>query len=137
MVERLPPLQFNRVGEFDRWVRVLLPGGTIDDSGGLVPGPPILVAQILAAIEPIQLSRFVRESLSGGAIADTENYHVTFWWVPGVTVSCYFEFDDVDYPPPADGSAPPVRTRILEIGEIRQVKMKYRYIECFCKERVS
>jgi len=138
VVERLSPLSFNRVGAFDRWIRLLEPGGAMDpDSGGLVPGAPRLVSQMLAAVEPVMLSRLQKEAIKGGAISNAESYHVTFWYVAGVSVSQYIEFDVVDYPPPADGSAPPVTIRTLDILEVRQVQQTYRYIEVLCKERVS
>jgi hypothetical protein len=137
MVERISPLSFNRIGVFDHWIRLLEPGGSLDEFGGLVPGPPTLVASILASVEPAMLSRLVKETMSGGAIVNSESYHVTFWFVPGVGVSQYIEFDDVPYPPPADGSVPPVTTRTLDILEVRHVKQANRYLELLCKERVS
>ena len=138
MVERISPLSFNRIAVMDHWVRLFAPGGTLDpDSGGLVPGPPRLVAEILAAIEPAMLSRLVKETMAGGTISNTESYHVTFWYVPGVSVSQYLEFDDTDYPEPADGSPPPVRVRTLDILEVREVQQANRYLELLCKERVS
>jgi hypothetical protein len=137
MVERLSPLQFNRIAVMDRWVRLMQAGGTLDPWGGLVPGPPVVVAETWASVEPAMLSRLQKESLSGGEVVNAESYHVTFWYLPHVTVSEYVEFDDVDYPPPADGSDPPVHVRQLEILEVRQVQMQYRVIEMLCKERVS
>jgi hypothetical protein len=136
MVERIPPLEFGRIGVLDHYIRLLEPTGTVDpDTGGWLPGPPRLVASLFAALEPTILSRLVKETLSGGAIANAENYHVTFWYFPGVNVSQYIEFDDCVYPTPADGSG--VRTRHLEILEVREVQQNNRYLELLCKERVS
>jgi hypothetical protein len=135
MVERLSPLAFNRIAELDHFVRIMEPTGTLDAFGGFIEGPPRLVAQVWAAIEPTILSRLVKETLSGGAIANSESYHVTMWYLPGVTVSQYLEFDDTAYPPPPLGF-PTFVTRRLDITEIRQVKQANRYYEMLCKERV-
>src|SRR5262245_31042004 len=136
MVERLSPLAFNRIVVLDKWVRLMETTGALDPYGGLVPGPPKIVAQMFAAVEPAQLSRLQKEALKGGAVSNAESYHVTFWYQPGVSVSQYIEFDDVDYPPAADGAPQPVTTRTLDILEVRQVQQQYRYLELLCKERV-
>src|SRR5215831_18072864 len=114
-VERLSPLGFNRIAVFDKRVRFMEATGSIDASGGFIPGPPKVVATVFAAIEPAQLSRLVKEELAGGAIANSESYHVSCWYVAGIRVQQWIEFDDVPYPPPADGSNPPVTTRRFEI----------------------
>jgi hypothetical protein len=132
VVERISPLGFARVGIMDKRCRVLEPVDVLDDLGGLVPGPPKLVADVMACIEPAMLSRLQKEAMSGGAIANAESYHITFWWVPGVSVSAYLEYDEASYP---DETA--VTTHHYDVLEVRQVYQDYRLLELLCKERVS
>jgi hypothetical protein len=136
-MERLPPIPgFARVGLLDKRIRILEDTMTVDPpSGGLIPGPPALLAETFAAIEPAMLSRLQKEAVEGGgAITNVESLHVSFWFVPGVTVNHYIEYDHVDYPVRADSV---MRTRRFDILEVRQVYEDNRLIELLCKERVS
>jgi len=138
-VERLPPLPgFTRVGLMNKRIRLLESGEVFDpDTGGWVPGPPKQLAEVLAAIEPVQLSRLQKEIIGGGGVlVNAETTHITFWYIAGVTVNHWVEYDFVAYPPPASGP-PPMVTRHFEILEVRQVYEDYRVLELLCKERVS
>ena len=115
----------------DKRCRVLEPVETLDPLGGLVPGPPKLIADVMACIEPAMLSRLQKEAMAGGAVANAESYHVTFWWVAGVTVSAYVEYDEAIYP-----NDTPVITHRYDVLEVRQVYQDYRMLELLCKERV-
>jgi len=132
-MERQPPIpQFARVGLLNKRVRILEPTVIHDPiTGGVVPGPPKVIAELLAGIEPAMLSRLLKEEIVGGAITNTETHHVTFWYVPGVTVSQYVEYPYVEYP-----GGGPTKIRQFEILEVRQVYEDYRLIELLCKERV-
>lgn len=138
-MERLPPIAgFTRVGLLNKRIRLMESGQVFDpDTGGWKPGPPVRLAETMAAIEPVMLSRLQKEAIGGGgAIVNAETTHITCWYVAGVTVNHWVEYDSVTYPPPAAG-APPVTTRHFEILEVRQVYEDYRVLELLCKERVS
>jgi hypothetical protein len=139
-VERIPPIAgFARVGLLNKRLRLLEATMVFDpDTGGWVPGDPKLLATVWGAIEPNMLSRLQKEAIAGGGqLANVETSRVTCWYVAGVTVNHWVEYDSVTYPPPADGSAPPVTLRHFEILEVRQVYEDYRVLELLCKERVS
>jgi len=135
MVERLSPLGFARVGVMNKRIRIMSATEVQDpDTGAMVPGPPIVHAELFACIEPAMLSRLLKEELGGGgAILNTESSHITCWYVSGVSVSNYIEYDFVDFPPPGA----PMRTRRFDILEVRHVFEDYRLLELLCKERVS
>lgn len=136
-MERLSPIpDFARVGLMSKRVRIMEATEVIDPlTGGLVPGPPTQLAEVFAAIEPAMLSRLQKEAVEGGgAITNVESLHVSFWFVEGVTVNHYLEYDYVTYPQRATD---PVLTRRLDILEKRQVYEDFRLVELLCKERVS
>jgi hypothetical protein len=138
-VERLPPVAgFTRVGLLNKQLRVMKATAVFDpDTGGWTPGEPAVLATVWGAIEPAMLSRLQKEAVGGGGqIQNAETTHVTFWYVAGVTVNHWVEYDSVTYPPPASGD-PPVTTRHFEILEVRQIYEDYRVLELLCKERVS
>jgi hypothetical protein len=107
-MERLSPIpNFARIGLMTKRVRVLEESMTMDPLGGMVPGPPTLVAEPLAAIEPAMLSRLQKEATGGGgAVTNVESSHISFWFVPGVTVNHYIEYDYVPYPQPTFPTTP-------------------------------
>lgn len=114
-------------------VTILARTGTINpDTGGTVEGPPMLVADVRAAILP----RSGLEALAGPApigaatlgIVNTATHVITIWFRPDVEVGHYLEYAD-----PKRGAA----VRVFDITSTATPDERAQWLELGVVERVA
>jgi hypothetical protein len=118
-----------RVGAMRHRVQVMKPGSIIldPDSGGLIPGPPVLAFTMACAIEPGTLES-MQETLTGeGQVLAVHTFIVTNHHQPQLAETMLIDFWDQALK----------RTRRLEIATVRDVEQAGRYQESLCKERIG
>jgi hypothetical protein len=116
-----------RIGALQHYVKVWRPTMTLDPAtGGMVPGPPTLILEMFAGIEPFELD-VVREKLAGGAITNIAQMMVTCWYQSSLRVADYIEYTD----------ARANKVRHLEIMTLRDQAENHRYQEMVCQEKVA
>lgn len=74
-------------------VRVFMPTSVISDSGGEIPGPPVVVLdEVPASIEPVEVSTQLREALVGGQLTSPVTHLVRMRRAAGreITTEMYF-----------------------------------------------
>jgi Bacteriophage head-tail adaptor len=119
------------VGELTERMRIMQPVGTTNpDTGGQVPGTPIVIAEVRGLIVP----RAGTEAFSSAqglisqdlGIVNTATHLVTLWFRPDVSVGQFIEYDD----------AKRQLTRQFEITQVASPEERGRWLVLACIERV-
>lgn len=73
----MPQPQRLRAGELRTWVRIESVDQTLSDTGGLVSGPPTVIATgVPVAIEPLPIAFQAREAQSAGGVQSVLTHQV-------------------------------------------------------------
>jgi hypothetical protein len=126
-MDAIPPTAI-RIGGLVHYVEIWQPGEMIDpDTGGIIEGPPVLLGQVFAAVEPAALTSQQETLADAGQILTINVFTVTTPYQAYLTGTSLIDFWDLGLQ----------KTRRLEVVALRDVGQWGRYQEALCKERVG
>jgi head-tail adaptor len=120
------------IGQLTERFTILQPTSTENpDTGGRVPGPPVVVADVRGALEPMTateaLSTLGRLTQQDLGIVNTATHVLTTWFRPDVTVGQFVEYQD----------AKRQQVRHFEITQVSSPEERGVFLVLGCIERVQ